>query len=1106
MKQERSTNRAWLTFWGGSSILLDDGSAIEICRRYPRSAVMLAYLVATSGQSHSRRELAQMLWPHLTSDAGLSNLRQWLHALKHELQLVFPDSVLSVTRDRVQWLGRRGLIVDWDESALANWCSSGDAPAAQGLSRLRQEWLPEWQRASELGHLGVEMQAALSTAQARLFKTTAAPPELQSSHAQDGIDSGHGWNFQASIADFKRQYCVVIAILSRQPSVSGLAHSLARWRSQFASDFVTSEMHGNALVLALRGRPYIHRDAMRCLLALEHSNAIGDVSVGLSGDWIEQEALGRVAHWAVTLAQHAGPRTWIADEEWAAVACSGQWSSVAPQWSAAQNRLVPLWISGLHVRQSWLSRYLAGQRLDIPWVGRYALLGSARNWLREALATAGVKVAVWTGEHGIGKTRLMWEVLGPRATDVIWLVGREDGQRTPRLALRDWFDAVMEGPGSLQERIECLCYEREIQWSLDQRRALCTLLDESTMTEGEVAALVEALRLLMSQSSSRAIIAIDDAQWLDGATWSILQRLVFSPHIAPLVLCTWATAPPEQWPWQRWGVDTKVWHVDPLPDDEAKTLLQVAQRLDTSKAHSDTSVVIARGFPVYLVGSNASEWSGGIIQRRLAAMGHAGSVLQAAAVGGMHIQQDALAQWFDSATIHDALQTAARLSLTVTLGPGQYGFFHHLARHWVLQTLSHAEQCSWAQRWAHIYEAQQQWMDAARLWSMSGRSSEFLNARRRAAVHAAECGDMEAVLQALDDLVDEANIQTFSLTCSAEDRLLLARARVAVYGYGDLRVAEVIEPLVDSCAGTGSPELRFAVDFFQYLGAGAPDVVQGLVFADRLRRQAFQAAHPGWLLVAEFAWCNTSFWMGDLSVLPRLIQLVETARTVPATQRLQLMPSDLGAFAAALLAWGKALCADVETAQRWFDIGQTLAQQSGTAQDHCVLAAFDAFIHIDIDSMRMQSSAARGLALARESSYRLWAAIAHLQLQVARSQQGLPVDWVSLPKAVEDVCMGYPAGHNTALWLCARAYSAAGRWSDALRCTQDALFTAQRREHQLMAPDLWRIHAFALHNLRLSALEATDAAQRALELAQARGMYAWCEHHAPALHPLVHTD
>ncbi len=156
-----------------------------------------------------------------------------------------------------------------------------------------------------------------------------------------------------------------------------------------------------------------------------------------------------------------------------------------------------------------------------PFTGRAAELQTLRTALEKR------RVAIVEGEPGIGKTRLAGEFL--RSTNARALVGaaRELEHALPYQPLREALRGLLVRPDWSDQRAS-LCAALPAVWrdeaarllpELDPERATAAATDESRLWEG-------VFQLLLTVSRQAPLIMfIDDAQWADASTLSLLGYL-----------------------------------------------------------------------------------------------------------------------------------------------------------------------------------------------------------------------------------------------------------------------------------------------------------------------------------------------------------------------------------------------------------------------------------------------------------------------------------------------------------------------------------------------------------------------------------------------------
>jgi tetratricopeptide (TPR) repeat protein len=211
-----------------------------------------------------------------------------------------------------------------------------------------------------------------------------------------------------------------------------------------------------------------------------------------------------------------------------------------------------------------------------------------RHALTRAAAGHGQVVAV-VGEPGVGKSRLVWEVMRAHR-DQGWLIGQGTavsyGQATPYLPvidlLRTYFHVEdRDDPPQIREKMmaRLLALDRGLEPSLP---ALLALLDVAT-DDGSWHALdptqrrqrtLEAIKRLWLREArvQPVLLVVEDLHWVDSETQALLDSLVESLPAARL--CLLVDYRPEYQ--HGWGSKTSYsqLRLDPLPPERARELLQ----------------------------------------------------------------------------------------------------------------------------------------------------------------------------------------------------------------------------------------------------------------------------------------------------------------------------------------------------------------------------------------------------------------------------------------------------------------------------------------------------------------------------------------------------
>ena len=233
-----------------------------------------------------------------------------------------------------------------------------------------------------------------------------------------------------------------------------------------------------------------------------------------------------------------------------------------------------------------------GGRTLTPLVGRGPELEQLRHALARAAAGHGQVVAV-VGEPGVGKSRLVWEVMRAHR-DQGWLIGHGTavsyGQATPYLPVIDLLRAYFhvedrDDPPQIREKVTArlLALDRGLEPSLP---ALLALLDVA-VDDGPWQALdpkqrrqrtLEAIKRLWLREArvQPVLLVFEDLHWVDSETQALLDSLVESLPTARL--CLLVDYRPEYQ--HGWGSKTSYTQqrLDPLPPDSARELLQSAPR------------------------------------------------------------------------------------------------------------------------------------------------------------------------------------------------------------------------------------------------------------------------------------------------------------------------------------------------------------------------------------------------------------------------------------------------------------------------------------------------------------------------------------------------
>jgi tetratricopeptide (TPR) repeat protein len=229
-----------------------------------------------------------------------------------------------------------------------------------------------------------------------------------------------------------------------------------------------------------------------------------------------------------------------------------------------------------------------GGRTLTPLVGRGPELTQLRQALARAAAGHGQVVAL-VGEPGVGKSRLVWEVMQTHR-DRGWLIGYGSavsyGQATPYLPVIDLLKAYFrvedrDDPGQIRDKVRAgiLALDRASESTLSALLALLDVpvdddpwqkLDPLRRRQRTLDA-IERLWLHEAQVQP-VLLVMEDLHWVDSETQALLDRLV--ERLPTARLCLLVDYRPEYQ--HRWGSKTSYTQqrLDPLPPESARELLR----------------------------------------------------------------------------------------------------------------------------------------------------------------------------------------------------------------------------------------------------------------------------------------------------------------------------------------------------------------------------------------------------------------------------------------------------------------------------------------------------------------------------------------------------
>ena len=229
-----------------------------------------------------------------------------------------------------------------------------------------------------------------------------------------------------------------------------------------------------------------------------------------------------------------------------------------------------------------------GGRTLTPLVGRGLELAQIRQALARAAAGHGQVVAI-VGEPGVGKSRLVWEVMQTHR-DRGWLIGHGSavsyGQATPYLPVIDLLKAYFhvedhDDPRQIRDKVTAriLALDRALEPSLSALLALLDVpvdddpwrkLDPQRRRQRTLDAIE---RLWLHEARVQPVLLVmEDLHWVDSETQALLDRLV--ERLPTARLCLLIDYRPEYQ--HRWGSKTSYTQqrLDPLPPESVRELLR----------------------------------------------------------------------------------------------------------------------------------------------------------------------------------------------------------------------------------------------------------------------------------------------------------------------------------------------------------------------------------------------------------------------------------------------------------------------------------------------------------------------------------------------------
>lgn len=1104
--RDGTSRRRWLTFFGHAA-LLEPGGAVVLPLKYRNAALLLGFLAAHPGRIFRREMLADLFWPELATSDGRRNLRVVLSDLLGALKLLGLAEMLESQRD---WLSLSPAPDLWTDDTLLAALNAGDLQASPWGETLRDllagnpSWLDvgEARTAEDFQEwLGVQ-RAHLENLQRQLLIGAAKTSRV--------ADSGE-----------MTPHCelATLALLRLDVEAKQAAgderEAWRRLRAKEAELLRVARMHGGLLVdFSLDG----------CTLVFGHDALHGGYR------WLALRAAASLhavfgAEYMVGIGLTAGR---VLVERGEKLRVSGQRPRLLEQLAArAQNGEIlvddsyadlvsafagsPRGVSGLRGVEREIEVY--SQEIDKlpafllppisdcapPFCGRDEIVAELEACWQRASQGA-VECYCLEGEPGIGKSRIAYEFasrLQQQGRTVFWLGGRSETAGNPWSALHELFSRLFpatSGEAGRAERLRAFLARSGKKLDASRCASLLGFLDTHGVVHGERAAFAEAVHDLMCVGALPALVVIDDAQWLDAASSTVLRQISAMPSATFFLLTRRPNHPEGLLP-----DHCHTRHLAPLGDAAARAILSALPDSDLLDARTQRRIISsARGLPIYLLaatphrGASFAEHLQGMIN----GLGEAIRVMKIASLFGMQFQLADLVPLVASGLAEPALERAAASGLIVRRGAGSWAFFHPLLHGHLHDLLDLPEKRDLAPRAARILMARGELPQAAALFEEGGEIGLALESYCRAARVALDQEDALAACQLFGHV---ARLGYGDGDAGRWARMHHARALIIKDGYGSNSVQRISRAVRQGlCNFSHGDELAFKATAYAYLGAGGEGAENGLLYADEMQRLA---RTPIQRQTAAWARANTLFWLGRfVEARPLFEEALIVGADLPFDERVRYFPSDPLVLGHCQMAWMLWFMGESDASQAHGKTARAYAGASRLRQDKAIAYCFAAALCWSRgDSSGLAANADEAWAIADGEEYILWKTIAHLLLAIARSDEGEAPSLLGLLAAEDAMRQAYPGGLNTGRWLAAAALLGAGRNFIALQVIDKALSEAAQQEHQYCLMDLWRLKALALERLPLRrAVQARAAHARAIHYARLSAADGWLEYWYPA--------
>ncbi|MBV8617515.1 MAG: AAA family ATPase [Curvibacter sp.] len=1095
----------------GRPALLDAGGARPLVLKYRKGFALLGFLASHANRVFRRETLAELLWPGIDSGAGRANLRVVLADLGSALRKLELPEVLEVQRD---WLALRpGRQLQTDVALLDSLCSPGanGHPQSQALLEQLGQATTSWLEDAEDG-TSDDFREWLSAQRhhlqhARDLLFQAAPDLEEDAPSAEPVGTAPAeapplqpGAPQMSILTLLRvelddtQDTGHLNLFSTQPRMLETVCSEVQF---FDGMLLDHDDAGCTFVFGLDSQHTGQRwQALRCACSVfGQLGGRHQVRMGVSSGkmLLTQDKPPRVMGWRRRLVDRLALSADIGE-----LVCDESLLDLVQHFGCTP--LGERRFRGMNPSFQLYRRRLADTPpLLLPpggdfaggFFGREAFLEGPAQIFGQVGPGAARGLCI-RGEPGVGKTRVAWEFAqrcqaGGHLT--FWIGALPEAAGVPWRGLHDFFSKVFTGAGSPEQQLDRAEKTLQARVGPEARAAILSLLHSRGVPQGQRNALAEGISaLLRGQGRQRALVVIDDVQWLDAPSAEILNRVIgHADAVLWLMTCRSRERNPLQVPGLQ---ELPLKRLDDATADAILSSLPDADLLSSEARRG--RIANARGLPLYLLADSVPQDSGShfseFCQALLNRLGQARAPMEAAAVLGMLFSLDDLGSLCGAHEARQAWDRALASGLLVARGPVQASFFHPRLREHLLSVTAPETLQRHATEAAGLLGARGQAAEAAVLWEQAARNDAAREAWYQAALQAKAEDDISAACSHCEHL---ARLDYLEGVEGLRARILHANCLIARDGYGSAIAHQVMAGMdeLQVQALQLDQHERYSMLCLSYLWASGQAHEDSLPYARRMEQTA---ETPTQRYLATWARSNSYFWLGRFDEARVWFERnLEAGLKLSPQERRMYFPSDPAVFARCELAWMLWLTGDWAGSQQVINEAQALAEASSTRQDLCIAHCFKALCNwMGGDPLQLAIHAAQALEIADAEGFSFWRAVASLLVAMARAHAGEAIDLAPLAKEADSVLQGYRAAIPTAMWFASQALVASAQPELALQLLEQTLVLSGDGSHAYCMMDLWRLKAEALASLQRPQ-ESAAAWRHARQVAMEAGAHGW---------------